>query len=91
MYKILYMKADYEPWWQFEGWEDQIVSSETFNTKEQFDNALLKKLEIFRGKYPNERCEKDVFWAFWTEEESVYCEGCDEEVQLYHGLVLVLD
>ena len=26
MYKIIYMKADFEPWWQFEGWEEHIVS-----------------------------------------------------------------
>ncbi len=34
MFKIIYMKADYEPWWQFEGWEEHIVSTETFDTEE---------------------------------------------------------
>ena len=24
MYEVIYMKADYEPWWMFEGWEEMI-------------------------------------------------------------------
>ncbi|MET0960338.1 MAG: DUF1033 family protein, partial [Psychrobacillus psychrotolerans] len=25
MFEVIYMKADYEPWWLFEGWEQHIV------------------------------------------------------------------
>ena len=25
MFEIIYMKADFEPWWAFEGWEEHII------------------------------------------------------------------
>lgn len=86
-YEIIYMKADFEPWWQFDGWEDYIVERFTFETKEQFEKALEKKLSEMRKKYPCERLNKEIYYAFWDEEELEYCEGCDEDAQVYHGLI----
>ena len=37
MYEVIYMKADYEPWWMFEEWEDAICSRHSFD-----DIALAK-------------------------------------------------
>lgn len=88
MYKIIYMKADFEPWWQFEGWESQIVSTNLYETKEEFKDALEKMLQEFRSKFEFEDCRKDKFIAFWNEEECEFCEGCDEDVQIYHGIIV---
>lgn len=89
MYKIIYMKADYEPWWKFEGWEEHIVSAESYVTFEECETALYSKLQLFRKQFPHERCKDRSYWAFWTEDEHIYCEGCDEEQQVYHGIILV--
>lgn len=91
MYKIIYMKADFEPWWQFEGWESQIVSTNLYETKEEFKEALEKLLEEFRSMFEFEEQRKDKFIAFWNEEECEFCEGCDEDLQIYHGLILETD
>lgn len=88
MYKIIYMKADFEPWWQFEGWESQIVSTNLYETKEEFEDALEKMLQEFRSKFEFEDRRKDKFIAFWNEEECEFCEGCDEDVQIYHGIIV---
>lgn len=70
MYTILYMKADYEPWWKFEGWEAFIQTNETFATEEQFKLALAQKLEHFRLTYDNEATKEGKYWAFWSEDEA---------------------
>lgn len=88
MYKILYMKADFEPWWQFEGWESFIVSTYLFETKKEFDDGLESILTSFRERYEHEEHRKDKFIAFWNEQECEYCEGCDEDAQVYHGLII---
>ncbi len=87
MYTIIYMKADYEPWWKFEGWEAFIQTNETFETKEQFELALQTKLQHFRLIYDNEVTKEGGFWAFWSADESVFCEACDDDVQIYHGII----
>lgn len=89
MYKIIYMKADYEPWWQFEGWEAFIVSEQVFETAEQFQTTFQTTLQKFREKYENEACKNDRFYAFWSEDECEYCEACDDEAQVYHGIIVL--
>ena len=86
-YEIIYMKADFEPWWQFDGWEEYIVERWQFDCKKAFDNALQNKLTEMRQKFPNERFNKQYFYAFWDENELEYCEGCDEDAQVYHGII----
>lgn len=88
MYKIIYMKADFEPWWQFEGWESHIVSTNLYETKEEYESALQQMLTEFRSKFEFEEVRKDKYIAFWNEEECEFCEGCDEDVQIFHGIVL---
>ena len=29
------MKADYEPWWQFEGWEEYVVTEVTYDNEQE--------------------------------------------------------
>lgn len=89
MYTLIYMKADYEPWWKFEGWEQYIVSVEHFQTKEHCDAILHCKLNELRQHFPYEKQKEDCYWAFWSEEEQIYCEGCNEEQQIFHGIMLI--
>lgn len=87
-YKIIYMKADYEPWWQFDGWQEHIVTTEIYETKETFKAALTKKLQLFRGKYPYEKSKDELYYAFWSDEEREYCVACEDDIQVYHGIVI---
>ncbi len=91
MYKIIYMKADYEPWWQFDGWQEYIVTSDTFDSKADLEAALRKKLDYFRKNYPNEKMKGNQYYAFWTDDERTYCEACEDDLQTYHGLIIEND
>lgn len=88
MFKLIYMKADYEPWWQFEGWEEMVVETFLFNTEEEYYQGVEKVLTQFREKYNNEVIQKGKYIAFWNDSEAEYCEACDEDVQIYHGIIL---
>lgn len=88
MYRIIYIKADYEPWWQFDGWEEHIVSTHKFESEQQFSNAFTELISQFRQKYNNEACKYDRYYAFWSEEECEFCEACDEDAQIYHGIII---
>lgn len=89
MYKIIYMRADFEPWWQFEGWEEHIVFIQEYDDEKQFQLALAQIIEDFRQNYDFEACKEERFFAFWSEDECEFCEACDEDTQVYHGLIVM--
>lgn len=82
------MKADFEPWWQFEGWESNIVETQSFKTEEELNAALEEVLQKFRSTYENEASKDIKYYAFWNEEECEYCEACDDNSQIYHGIII---
>lgn len=87
MFEVIYMKADYEPWWQFEGWEQHIVEKRTFQLESEAKSFLNIKLAELREKFPKEKEKHDRYWAFWSEKEVCFCESCDDDLQVYHGLI----
>lgn len=87
MFEVIYMKADYEPWWLFEGWEQRIVEKHTFETQTDAQSYLNEKLVELRGKFPKEKVKDEKYWAFWSEKEVCFCESCDDDLQIYHGLI----
>ncbi|WP_322555766.1 DUF1033 family protein [Sporosarcina beigongshangi] len=88
---MIYMKADYEPWWMFEGWEETICSRRVFDSEQEALRFCGELLVELRNKYPFEAMKKDCFYAFWTECEKDFCESCDEDLQLYHGVIFMKD
>lgn len=87
MFEIIYMKADYEPWWQFDGWEEHIVEKVTFDQEDDALVYLNKKLDEFRHRFPREQMKKDRYWAFWSVKEQCFCESCEDDLQIYHGII----
>ncbi|MTD29782.1 DUF1033 family protein [Planomicrobium sp. YIM 101495] len=89
MYEVIYMKADYEPWWQFDGWEEEVIERCEFAdlaaATAHFDN--LRKQ--YTQKYPKVAAKDGKFLAFWSHDEKEYCEACEENLQMYHGLFIM--
>lgn len=91
MFEVIYMKADYEPWWMFEGWEETIRTRHSFDNAEEAIVYCEQLLAELRVKYTLEAMKKDCFYAFWSECEKDFCESCDEDLQLYHGVIFMKD
>ncbi|WP_285841637.1 DUF1033 family protein [Psychrobacillus sp. MER TA 171] len=87
MYEVIYMKADYEPWWAFEGWEEFIMEKAEFEHEDQARSFLEKKLTELRGKFPKEEMRNNKYWAFWSVKEQCYCESCEDDLQIFHGII----
>ena len=89
MFEVIYMKAEFEPWWMFEEWEEMVLSRHSFENILEAKKHLENMLQNFRAKYENEAMKKDCFYAFWTEDEKSFCEACDNDLQIYHGIILL--
>ena len=91
MYEVIYMKADYEPWWMFEGWEEMVRLRKDFEEKQEAIAFALHIMEKMRESFSHEKARKESFVAFWNPGERTYCDGCDDDMQLYHGVFLTYD
>ncbi|MEJ9281926.1 DUF1033 family protein [Ureibacillus thermosphaericus] len=57
-------------------------------TKEQFEVAIKETLNVFRKKFDHEESREGKYFAFWSEDEKTYCEACDDELQIFHGIIV---
>ena len=92
MFEVIYMKADYEPWWMFEG----LGRNDSYHDA-HFDDVTLAHeyceglLAELRGKHKNEAMKKDCFFAFWSDNENDSVKVCDEDLQCFMELSLMAD
>ncbi len=89
MFEVVYMKAEFEPWWMFSGWEEAIQSRQAFENIQEAEVYLHEMLAILKEKHPHARAQEDCFFAYWSEDEKIFCEACDEDLQIYHGVLLL--
>lgn len=83
------MKADFEPWWMFEGWEESIVSRIPCKDKEEMEEHLANLLKKLREENDHATVKNNCFYAFWSTKETCFCEACDEDLQIYHGVMVL--
>jgi hypothetical protein len=87
-WKVVRMSGEAEPWWFFSGWEKDITEEIVCaNEKEAFDQFIILVQEL-NDKFQHSKQKKNTV-AFWNEDEKVFCEECDDDLQLFHGLLLM--
>ena len=88
MYEVVVVKADYEGWWLFEGWQDDIV--ERFPAKNQADLIkLYQKIVLeMKEKYTSYQEGKYHLIAFFNACELEYCEDCGDDMQLFYTPIM---
>ncbi|MDQ0427461.1 hypothetical protein QOZ98_000286 [Planomicrobium stackebrandtii] len=87
MHEIVYMRADYEPWWMFDGWEEKVVSRRKFESAEKAREYLEQAQADYSLRFAKREKRDFAFSVFWNEEEMEYCEKCEEDLQIFHGLI----
>ena len=88
MYHLILMKADYEPWWKFDDMEEKYTEVRTYDSKVHYEQEVAEIITTYKQQYKHFSVKDECYYAFWNEGENVYCEGCDEDLQLYYGLIL---
>ena len=91
MYQVIHLRGDMEPWWFLEGWEKDIT------TVVEFDN-YYKALKYYKAEWrklyrelPSFISKSSIMTAFWDSKDKRWCEACDDYLQQYHSLILLVD
>lgn len=88
MYNLILMKADYEPWWKFEDMEEKYTEVRNFNSELSYEEAVVQIISTYKEQFEHYAVKEECYFAFWNEGEMQFCEGCDEDLQLYYGVIL---
>lgn len=91
MHEIVYIKSFYEPWWMLEGWEQDIVERKKFTSiieATRFRNEIAEKLKI---DFPEHKTKGEEFDVYWLIGDTAYCPDCEEDLQVYHGIIWLKD
>ncbi|MCA9765283.1 MAG: DUF1033 family protein [Carnobacterium sp.] len=89
MFQVIELQGEYEPWWFFDDWKEQISQIKTFET---FDEALIdyqKKYDLLYNNYPSCKTKKNYLTAFWDDDQNRYCPECEDDIQLFHSIMLL--
>ncbi|MGP6140032.1 MULTISPECIES: DUF1033 family protein [unclassified Jeotgalibaca] len=89
MYQVYMMKGEYEPWWFFQDWKSLVVFEASFLSFEEALKLYEEKSAELSARYPFKKSKHNYLTAFWSEEDSVYCESCEDDIQIYYGLLLL--
>lgn len=88
-YQVIKMYGDFEPWWFLEDWQRDITTIREFQS---YDDALeyyQEEWHALRGAFPKVNSKSNLMAAFWCIDDQRWCEDCDEDLQLYHSLMLL--
>lgn len=87
MYQIKTIRADFEGWWLFEGWQQLVIGTIDCATNEEFMEMYQDELINMRNKYHHEVIGKYNIHAFYNHCDVFFCEDCDEDLQIYYSLI----
>ncbi|CAM3990430.1 DUF1033 family protein [Lederbergia lenta] len=88
-WKVITTKGESEPWWFFKGWQEAIIESKDFKDQLSAIEYYLQQFSALQTKYQCVKVKKNTMAAFWNEGEYVFCTSCDDDLQLYYGLLLM--
>ncbi|MGM0215395.1 DUF1033 family protein [Enterococcus sp. AZ109] len=91
MYQVITMYGDNEPWWFFEDWKEDITEEKQFDNFDEAEKYFDERWEALSQDYTYHNTKKNYLSAFWNEEDERWCEECDDYLQQYWGLALLMD
>ena len=91
MYQLYITKGEYEPWWFFDDWKTMIVKERSFTNLNEARETYKQIVREWTQTYPNQKSKNPYLTAFWDEEEIAYCESCSDDIQIYHGIMILKD
>lgn len=71
MYQVVTLFGEYEPWWFFEDWKEEIVSFEQFDSFSEANQNYHEKYIKLIGDYENYVTKKHYLTAFGMKKKSV--------------------
>ncbi|MCM3003361.1 DUF1033 family protein [Priestia koreensis] len=88
---IYVAKEDCEPWYFLSDWQDQITSELSFDEKEAALARYVELVNEYKAQYPESKHKNYSLYSFWNKDEEVYCEACEDYLQVFHSIRLQYD
>lgn len=89
MYQVITMLGENEPWWFFDDWQEDIQTQVEYRDFHEALEVFEKVLSDYHQKLPNIKMKDHFLVACWEPSELRYCDDCDEDLQLFHGILLL--
>jgi hypothetical protein len=87
-FSVVRISGEAEPWWFFTDWEKDITEKLEYHDEKEAFEQFIALVQDLTYKYQHKKQKKNTV-AFWSENEKAFCEACDDDLQLYHGLILM--
>ncbi|WP_409250947.1 DUF1033 family protein [Bacillus sp. SCS-153A] len=87
-WKIVRTSGETEPWWFFSDWKKDIKEVKEYSNEQEAFEQFIYLVQELHNKFQHSKTKKNTA-AFWNEDEKIFCEDCDDDLQLYHGLLLM--
>lgn len=90
-WEVMIMKGECEPWWFFPDWKKDLLA--TFECSDK-SSAFAKYGALYKqfvSRFDHVKIKNTSMAAFWKDGDYVYCDPCDEDLQIYYGLLLFLN
>jgi hypothetical protein len=82
-------KGDCEPWLFLAGWQDEIMERRSFDSQEEALRTYAQWIKEYKKNFESAKETNGSLFSFWNEGDLHYCEACDDDLQLFYGLVLM--
>jgi len=88
-WEVIVTKGENEPWWFFDDWKQDIRQYSLYHAKKEAIHAYWNLYEQLTNKYEYVKVKKTSLAAFWNKGEIAYCTQCEDDLQLYCGLIIM--
>lgn len=90
LHEIFYIRSFDEPWWMLEGWQENIVSRKSFSNAGQAQKYFDREVQALSLRFTEQKRQGRSI-AFWNPGDLAYCSNCEEDLQVYHGLLWLVN
>ncbi|RWR08457.1 DUF1033 family protein [Siminovitchia fortis] len=90
-WEVIVTKGESEPWWFFPEWRNDIIEMYTYTDSTAATQKYLSLFQRLKKDFENVKVKKTSLAAFWNNDDVSYCEHCDDDLQIYYGLLILAD
>lgn len=91
MFKIVILRADYEGWWLFEGWQEDIIRQFSYESETAMKEAYRDLIQKMKEQFHSFKEGKYSLLAFFNSCEMENCEDCGEDLQIFYTPMMLKD
>ncbi|WP_078410399.1 DUF1033 family protein [Priestia abyssalis] len=82
-------KGDCEPWLFLDGWQEEITERLSFHDQDEALRTYAQWIKEYKRSFESVKETNLSLFSFWNEGEMHYCEACDDDLQLFYGIVFM--